>query len=80
MLSRSAKLERAQWECNAFNQHVAIGAAVDVHEDDGRVTRTTTRSEAQLLGDGTPVIWLADRSGCFLLGRVTLARKDPTDG
>lgn len=66
-------LGRLQFECDAFNMHVKVGDAVDVHEDDGRITRTTTRSEAQVLGDHTAVVWLADRAGCFLLGRVTLA-------
>lgn len=65
------KTVRSQRECDQFNANVQVGDAVDVLEDDGRLTRAKTRSDAQLMGGCTPVIWLVGRSGCFLLSRVT---------
>lgn len=53
-----------------FNASVEIGAAVDVTLDDGSVLRTRTRSEAQILGGHTAVIWVDGIGGAYLLDRV----------
>jgi hypothetical protein len=64
------QMQRLQEERLAlWNQFCPPGTPVIVEEDDGRQTKTTTRSEAYLLGGHTAVVMLADRSGCFLLQR-----------
>lgn len=47
-----------------------IGTDVIVSMDDGSETRTKTRSEAQMMGGHSAVIWLEGISGCYHLKRV----------
>jgi len=47
-----------------------IGTDVIVTMDDGQEIRTKTRSEAQMMGGHSPVIWLDGISGAYSLRRV----------
>jgi hypothetical protein len=62
----------AQHEVDAFNATASIGDVVNVRLDNGETFTTKTRSEAQLLGGHTPVIWVDGISGAYLLDRVVL--------
>ena len=53
-----------------FNSKVPIGTPVIVTKDNGEEIKTTTRSDAQLLGGHTPVVFLDRMSGCYALNRV----------
>lgn len=68
-----AKREQARAEkmVREWNEKHGVGQGVIVQRDDGTATRTTTRSEAQVLGGHTAVIWLEGIAGCFALDRVT---------
>lgn len=61
------KLQTAvdSWNCN--NQ---IGAPIYYRNDLGKITETTTRTDASVLGGHTAVIWLDGVSGCVSLDRV----------
>jgi hypothetical protein len=54
-----------------WNRMNPIGCEVDVRRDNGDIEQTRTRSEAQLLGGHTPVVWLEGIVGCYALERVT---------
>ncbi len=54
----------------AWNSQHPVGTAVVVTKDLGEPVRTKTRSVAQHLSSGTPVIWLDGIAGCYLLDRV----------
>lgn len=54
-----------------FNLKYPVGTDVTVKKDNGEIIHTKTRSEADLLGGHTPVIWLDGISGCYALSRVT---------
>ena len=41
-----------------------------MRRDNGDLTRTKTRSEAELLGGHTPVVWLEGIVGAYALDRV----------
>ena len=53
-----------------WNSQHPVGTAVVVTKDLGEQVHTTTRSVAQHLRSGTPVIWLDGITGCYLLDRV----------
>jgi len=53
-----------------WNSQHPVGTAVIVTKDLGERIRTKTRSHAQYLPSGTPVIWLKGITGCYLLERV----------
>lgn len=55
---------------DAWNSHYPVGTAVVVTRDLGEPVPTKTRSLAQRLPSGTPVIWLDGIAGCYLLERV----------
>jgi hypothetical protein len=59
----------------AFNRSCPVGTHVAVVRDDGSVLETKTRSEAWLVGDGTPVVMVEGISGGYLLERVTPIKK-----
>lgn len=59
-----------------WNTAYAVGIEVDLREDDGRITRTTTRSAAWVLGGHTAVIEVDGRSGCYRLDRLTPVLKE----
>lgn len=65
MAKRTMQEKVGEW--NAKN---LPGINVVVTEDDDTATRTTTRSEAYLLGGHTAVIMLEDRRGAYMLDRV----------
>jgi hypothetical protein len=54
----------------AWNETNPVGCKVEVTRDRGEVQQTTTRSEAQMLGGHTAVIWLDGIAGCYALERV----------
>lgn len=54
----------------AWNSQYPVGAAVVVTGDFGEQMHTKTRSAAQYLPSGPPVIWLDGITGCYLLDRV----------
>jgi hypothetical protein len=54
----------------AWNFQYPVGTAVIVTKDLGEQVRTKTRSAAQQLPSGTPVIWLDGIAGCYRLDRV----------
>jgi hypothetical protein len=72
--SRRAKLARMQKQCDDWNASNPVGSEVLIKLD-GRdePELTTTRSTAQILSGHSPVIWLTDVSGCYLLDRVRTA-------
>jgi hypothetical protein len=54
-----------------WNSRHPIGTAVDVRKDNDEVVRPKTRSEAQLLGGRTAVVFLEGISGCYMLTRCS---------
>jgi hypothetical protein len=61
-----------QAACDAFNQTVQVGAKVALKRDGSdRLWPTKTRSNAQVMGGHSAVIWLDGISGSYLLDRVT---------
>ncbi|KAB8066231.1 hypothetical protein [Janthinobacterium violaceinigrum] len=75
MSSRAERQAKAtaqlQAACDKFNAAHQVGAAVSVELDSGKVRKTITVSEAQVLSGHTAVIWLDGISGCYDLERVT---------
>jgi len=77
LVSRRSKIDLRKivasidsWNCNN-----AVGTPVNYRTDAGTIVKTKTRSPAEVLGNHTPVIWLAGVGGCVALDRVT-ARDD----
>jgi hypothetical protein len=66
-----------QAEAAAWNLRHRPGTAVHVTRDDGTDFLTTTRSEAEVLGGHTAVVWLNGASGCFLLDRCSPVNDAP---
>jgi hypothetical protein len=62
-----------QKQCDDWNRDNEIGAFVKVKMDSGEIRETRTRSEAQVLGGHSAVVWLEGISGCYLLDRVRAA-------
>ena len=58
-----------QKQCDDWNEKHPVGTAVLVTDDDGNKHEAVTRSEAELLGGHTPVIWTSWKP-CYLLSRV----------
>jgi hypothetical protein len=54
----------------AWNSKHPVGCKVEVTRDRGETMKTATRSEAQMLGGHTAVIWLEGIAGCYALERV----------
>lgn len=54
----------------AFNEMHSVGSKVLVVRDDGRITRTTVKHPATILGEHTAVAWLDKIVGCYDLSRV----------
>ena len=73
-----------RWQLAAverWNLAVPVGAPVLYTNDLGQVVATLTRSAAWQLGDGTPVVKLADRTGGYDLSRCTpVITSDPPSG
>jgi hypothetical protein len=61
-----------QAQCDAFNARCPVGGRVLVKLDGvDEPFATVTRSMAQILSGHTPVVWMENVSGCYLLDRVT---------
>jgi hypothetical protein len=56
------------------------GTPVTVTLDNGRRVATRTRSRAAVLSNYSAVIWLAGRSGCYALDRVTPRETEAAGG
>ena len=56
--------------CKAFNQLHPVGSSAIYVNDDGDRTVTKIKSPAKMLGGHTPVIWLEDVRGAYLLSRI----------
>jgi hypothetical protein len=54
-----------------WNTAYPVGVAVDLREDSGSVTRTTTRSAAWVMGDHSAVVMVEGKSGGYDLTRIT---------
>ncbi|KKL78116.1 hypothetical protein LCGC14_2028000, partial [marine sediment metagenome] len=54
----------------AFNKRNPVGTSVTVIKDLGEPIETKVRYPAEILSGHTPVVWLVDISGCYLLDRV----------
>ena len=73
-MSKVKRLRQKQLQaaCDRFNSKVAVGDLVLVRLDCvDEPFRTRTKSQAMLLGSHTPVVWLENVSGAYLLDRVT---------
>jgi len=68
-------VKKLQAACDKFNAKVSVGDEVFVKLDGvDEPFRTKTRSVAQVLSGHSPVIWLENVSGCYLLDRVTAVK------
>lgn len=65
-------LKQLQAECDRFNAKFPVGSEVFVKLDGVEEPfRTVTKSNAQVLGAHSAVIWLENVSGAYLLDRVS---------
>ena len=62
-------IRQPQEYCDAWNRSYPVGTEVILTDDLGEKHLTKTRSEAQVLGDHTPVVW-TDLKSCYLLTRI----------
>lgn len=62
---------------DGWNQQQDVGVPVTYRNDAGKLTATTTRSQASVLSGHTAVIWLDGISGCVALDRVELRQMEP---
>lgn len=81
-MSQYTQTQKAQKLVDDWNKTHGVGLEVEVKMDDGVIFRTTTRSKAQLLPSGQPVVWVVGIVGCYDLERVTPkpAVVDPATG
>ncbi len=69
---KKPNVKKMQAQCNAFNAACPVGSRVRVQLDGiDEPFETVTRSEAQILSGHSPVVWMENVSGCYLLDRVT---------
>ncbi len=61
---------REEARVRKWNEAHDVGIEVVVRKDDGKLCNTTTRSEAQMLGGHTAVIWVQGIPGAYALDRV----------
>lgn len=61
--------EKMQAQVDQWNENCPVGTVVSVRRDDGSIQLMKTRSEAQLLGGHTPVIWIEGIAGAYMLDR-----------
>jgi hypothetical protein len=69
MRNRAVEAE-AKKMVDDWNRGNHVGRAVKVKRDSGEFLETTTRSHAELIQSGVPVIWLNGITGCYALERV----------
>lgn len=65
------KLMKMEKQVDDFNQLYPIGSDVNVKKDGGEIIQTKTTSEAYVMGEHTPVIFLEGIRGAYMLDRVT---------
>lgn len=76
---RKPNLAKLQKQCDDWNEVNPVGCDVELRRDfDDKLTKTKTRSEAQILSGHTAVIWLDGISGCYMLDRVKRLPGEPT--
>jgi hypothetical protein len=61
----------AQQHVDLFNADFPVGTPVKVRKDDGTDFDSEVTAPACLLSGHTPVVWLKDIRGCYLLSRVS---------
>jgi hypothetical protein len=72
MIRKRPTLKQMQDQCDKFNALCPVGGRVRVQLDGvDEPFETVTISPAQILSGHTPVVWMKDVSGCYLLDRVT---------
>lgn len=69
MTTINKELTLARVAVEQWNETYPVGHPVTVRLDNGKMTETTTRSEAGMAGD-IAVIMLVGISGCYRLDRV----------
>ena len=62
-----------------WNRANAVGANVIVTKDDGTEFPTITKTQAQLMGGHSAVIWLEGISGAYSLDRVRIANEKSSE-
>jgi hypothetical protein len=77
MVGKCDRREVDALSIDLFNSVTPIGTEVIQVLDDGTERRTTTRSEAWMLGGHTPVVMLTGVSGCYALNRVKIDPLSP---
>jgi hypothetical protein len=75
-MTQKANSHALQAQCDAFNQRVKIGDAVDVRRDNGRILRTWTTTEAHVMSGHSAVVFVEGIRGCYALERVTKAPEE----
>ena len=71
---RRPNVKQMQAACDKFNTANPVGSEVYVKLNGvDEPFRTKTKSVAQILSGHSPVIWLENVSGCYLLDRVRKA-------
>jgi len=70
MSTKRPSVKNQQQRVDQWNAQYPEGTDVAVTRDCGEVIETKTRSQAELLGGHTAVIWLDGIRGCYLLERV----------
>lgn len=66
-------VKKLQAQCDRFNAEIPLGSEVFVKLDGvDKPFFTKTTSHAQVLSGHTPVVWLKDVSGCYLVDRVSV--------
>jgi len=58
-------------ECDNFNRRNPVGTPVAVQKDNGSIVETKTRSQAYVMSEHTPVVFVDGISGCYALSRVS---------
>lgn len=67
---------KAVQSVHRFNEECPVGTAVIVTLDDGTRRPDKVRYPASMLGGHTPVAWLEDTVGAYLLTRVRKASSE----
>ena len=62
-------LKKLQAQCDAWNKEHPVGIAVILTDDFQEKRLTNTKSEAEVLGGHTAVVW-TELKGCYLLERI----------
>lgn len=69
---KKPNVKKMQAACDAFNAMCPVGSKVRVKLDGvDDLFDTVTISPAEILSGHSPVVWLKNVSGCYLLDRVS---------